>query len=92
LHFSTIASFSRIEFCAQPGILIEMDQFIFIGNMSRCTLARTRMAKSLLDCGWGRLRRNCCIRASTPADAFESSMKETPPVPVRRVGLSGPPA
>jgi hypothetical protein len=53
LHFSTIASYWRIEFCARPGILIEMDQFIFIGNVSSSALGRTRMAKSFLDCGWG---------------------------------------
>jgi hypothetical protein len=69
-----------------------MDQFIFIGNVSSSALTKTRMAKSVLDCGWGQLRRNCSIQASTPADAFESSMKETPPVPVRRLGLSGPAA
>lgn len=36
--------------------LVEQYQFIFIGDVSSTKLARTKMAKSVLDAGWGMLR------------------------------------
>ena len=47
-----------------------------IGDVSSLKLAKTRMAKSVLDVGVCS-RRNCSTRASRPAGALLSSVRET---------------
>jgi transposase len=68
--------------------LVNRYQTIVIGDVSSLKLVKTRMAKSVLDCGWGQLKTQLLYKASTPVEALESSMKETPAVPVRPAGPS----
>jgi hypothetical protein len=66
-------------------------QSIIIGDVSSTKLVKTRMAKSVLDAGWGCSRRYCSTRASRPAEAFESSTSETRRALAAAVGPSRDP-
>jgi putative transposase len=58
--------------------LIDQYQMIVVGDVSSLKLAKTRMAKSVLDAGWGCSRHSCSTRAGRPAGVFSSSVSETP--------------
>ena len=58
--------------------IVDQYQNIVIGDVSSSKLAKTRMAKSVYDAGWGMLKAQLLYKASRPAEVFESSMRETP--------------
>jgi len=58
--------------------LINTYQTILVGDVSSLKLAKTRMAKSVLDSGWAHSNDSCSTRASSPAELSKSSTSETP--------------
>src|ERR1700691_5477680 len=61
--------------------IVDRYQKIVVGDVSSLKLIRTRMAKSVLDSGWGCSRTSWNTRASRRPGRSKSSMKETPRPP-----------
>jgi hypothetical protein len=66
--------------------VVERYQKIVVGDVSSPKLARTHMAKAVLDAGWGDSERSCCIKASRPAEAWRSSASDSRRERVRNAG------
>jgi hypothetical protein len=66
--------------------IVDQYQNIVIGDVSSLKLVQTRMAKSVLDSGWGCSKRSCSTSASRPAEAFRSSARATPREPAAVAG------
>ena len=67
--------------------IVDRYQTIVVGDVSSLKLVQTRMAKSVLDSGWGCSKRSCSTRASRPAEAFRSSASDTPREPAETAEL-----
>lgn len=57
--------------------LFDRYRMIFVGDVSSTKLAKTRMAKAVLDSGGRSSARSCSTRASGPADALQSSARNS---------------
>src|SRR6202034_4504542 len=66
--------------------IVDRYQYIAVGDVSSLKLVKTRMAKSVLDSGWGCSRTSWNTRASRRPGRSKSSMKDTPPSPVFLAG------
>jgi hypothetical protein len=57
--------------------IVDTYQTLFIGDVCSLKLAKTSMAKSVMDAGWGILKTQIHQRASRPVEASSSLMSET---------------
>jgi putative transposase len=71
--------------------MVDRYQYIIVGDVNSLRLARTRMAKSVLDSGWGKLRNFLEYKSQQAARTFEVVSERNTSVTCSTCGaLSGP--
>jgi len=71
--------------------IVDQYQSIYVGDVNSRKLVKTRMAKSVLDAGWGMLKTLLQCKGQQAAEAFESSARKTQRAPAAAVGPSPDP-
>ena len=65
--------------------IVDQYQSIYVGDVNSRKLVKTRMAKSVLDAGWGMLKTLLQCKGQQAAEAFESSARETHPAHLQQL-------
>lgn len=66
--------------------IVNRYQLIVMGDVSSLALTKTRMAKSVLDCGWGLLRTQLLYKGEYAGRCVRVVSERNPAVPVRPAG------